>query len=102
MTNLLDNAVKFMGDQTEPRVEIGVSTGTRMPVFFVKDNGMGFKEENLTRVFGLYERFNPEIPGSGIGLATVRRIIEAHGGKIWVESAGEGKGTTFRFTLPVA
>ena len=101
MTNLLDNAVKFMGDQKEPRIEIGVQDDAGNPVFFVKDNGMGIKKENLSKIFGLYERFNPEIPGTGIGLATVKRIIEAHDGKIWVESEGEGKGTTFRFTLPV-
>jgi PAS domain S-box-containing protein len=100
MTNLLDNAVKFMGDQKEPCIEIGVQEDSKTPVFFVKDNGMGIKKDEQTKVFGLYERFNPDIPDSGIGLATVKRIIEAHGGKIWVESEGEGKGTTVCFTLP--
>jgi signal transduction histidine kinase len=102
MTNLLDNAVKFMGDQQEPRVEVGVQHEADGTVFFVRDNGMGIKGENLANVFGLYERFNPEVPGTGIGLATVKRIIEAHGGKIRAESEGEGKGTTFWFTLPGA
>jgi PAS domain S-box-containing protein len=102
MTNLLDNAVKFMGDQQEPRVEVGVQHEAGAPVIFVRDNGMGIKGENLANVFGLYERFHPEVPGTGIGLATVKRIIEAHGGKIRVESEGVGKGTTFRFTLPGA
>lgn len=101
MTNLLDNAVKFMGDQNEPRIEIGVQNDGGTTIFFVKDNGMGIRKDDLPKVFGLYERFNPDIPGTGIGLATVKRIIEAHGGKIWVESEGAGKGTTFRFTLPV-
>jgi two-component system, LuxR family, sensor kinase FixL len=101
MTNLLDNAIKFMGDQKEPRVEVGVRTDRGTPVFFVRDNGMGIKNENLSKIFGLYERFNPEIPGTGIGLATVKRIIEAHGGKIRAESEGLGKGTTFTFTLPL-
>ena len=100
MTNLLDNTVKFMGVQKEPRVEVGVRTGTGTPVFFVKDNGMGIKKGSQLKVFGLFERFNPDVPGSGIGLATVKRIIEAHGGKIWVESEGEGEGTTMCFTLP--
>jgi signal transduction histidine kinase len=102
MTNLLDNAVKFMGDQSEPRVEVGVRGDPGSPEFFVRDNGMGIRKENLARVFGLFERFSPEIPGTGIGLSTVKRIIEAHGGQIRAESEGEGKGTTFLFTLPAA
>jgi PAS domain S-box-containing protein len=102
MTDLLDNAVKFMGDQKEPRIEIGVRDDTGTPVFFVRDNGLGIKKEDQARVFGLYERFKPEIPGTGIGLATVKRIVEAHGGRIWIESEGEGTGTTVCFTLPSA
>lgn len=70
------------------------------PVFFVRDNGMGIKKENLSKLFGLFERFNPDVPGTGIGLATVKRIIEAHGGRIWVESEGVGNGTTVCFTVP--
>jgi len=102
MTNLLDNATKFMGEQKDPRIEVGVRDDAGTPVFFVRDNGMGIKKENQSKVFALFERFNPEVPGSGIGLATVKRIIEAHGGKIWVESEGEGKGTTVCFTVPGA
>jgi PAS domain S-box-containing protein len=100
MINLLDNAVKFMGDQKEPRVEVGVRTGAGTPVFFVRDNGTGIRKENQSKAFALFERFNPDVPGSGIGLPTVKRIIEAHGGRIWIESEGEGKGTTMCFTLP--
>jgi two-component system, LuxR family, sensor kinase FixL len=102
MTNLLDNAVKFMGGQEEPCIEVGVREEAATPVFFVRDNGMGIINENLPKVFGLFERFNKKIPGTGIGLATVKRIIEAHGGRIWVDSEGEGKGSTFLFTLPVS
>jgi PAS domain S-box-containing protein len=102
MINLFDNAVKFMGDQPEPRLEVGVRDEAGSKEFFVRDNGMGIRQENLARVFGLFERFNPEVPGTGIGLSTVMRIIEAHGGQIWAESEGEGKGTTFFFTLPAA
>jgi PAS domain S-box-containing protein len=101
MTNLLDNAVKFKGGQKEPCIEIGVRDFAGIPVFFVRDNGMGIDPADQPKVFGLFERINPEIPGTGIGLATVKRIIEAHGGKIRVESEGLGKGTTFLFTLPV-
>ena len=101
MTNLLDNAVKFMGDQKEPRIEITTRAGTGSPVYCVRDNGMGIRPENLEKIFGLFERFDPDVPGTGIGLSTVKRIIGAHGGKIWVESDGPGKGTTVCFTLPV-
>ncbi len=100
MTNLLENATKFLGDQEVPRAEVGVRHEDTGPVFFVRDNGMGIRKEDQPKIFGLFERLNPDIPGTGIGLATVKRIIEAHGGKIWVESEGVGKGTTFCFTLP--
>jgi signal transduction histidine kinase len=100
LTNLLENAVKFMGDQKVPVVDVGVRTEAAGPVFFVRDNGMGIRKEDQPKIFGLFERLHPGIPGTGIGLATVKRIIEAHGGKIWVESDGAGKGTTFWFTLP--
>ena len=101
MTNLLDNAVKFMGDQPEPVIEIGIRDSAVSPVLFVRDNGIGIRREDLPRVFELYERLHPGIPGTGVGLATVKRIIEAHGGEVWAESEGVGKGTTFFFTLPV-
>jgi PAS domain S-box-containing protein len=102
MTNLLDNSVKFMGDQKEPRIEAGIREDAGVPFFFIRDNGLGIRKEDLPKVFGLFERFNPEIPGTGIGLSTVKRIIEAHGGKIRVESEGELRGTTVLFTLPAA
>ncbi|MCX6690624.1 MAG: ATP-binding protein, partial [Methanoregula sp.] len=92
---------KFMGDQKEPRIEVGVRHDDPGPVFFVRDNGIGIRNEDQPKIFGLFERLNPDIPGTGIGLSTVKRIIEAHGGKIWVESEGAGKGTAFWFTLPV-
>jgi signal transduction histidine kinase len=100
MTNLYDNALKFMGDQQEPRVETGVRYDAGTPIFFVMDNGMGIRKEDQARVFALFERLDTGIPGTGIGLATVKRIIEAHSGKIWVESEGVGKGTTVCFTVP--
>jgi PAS domain S-box-containing protein len=102
MTNLVGNAAKFMGNQEHPRVELSVRDDPAAPVFCVQDNGMGIAKENLESVFMIFRRFNPEIPGTGIGLATVKRIIEAHGGKIWAESDGEGRGTTVCFTLPRA
>ena len=97
--NLVDNAIKFMGDQPTPRVEIGVETAGDKNVFFVRDNGMGIEPRYQPKVFGLFEKYDPATKGTGIGLALVKRIVEVHGGKIWVESAGIGKGATFRFTL---
>jgi PAS domain S-box-containing protein len=97
--NLVDNATKFMGDQQTPRVEIGVETAGDERVFFVRDNGIGIDPRYQPKLFGLFEKFDPGTKGTGIGLALVKRIVEVHGGKIWVESAGVGKGTTFHFTL---
>ena len=97
--SLLDNAAKFMGDQATPRVEIGVETKDTEKVFFVRDNGIGIDPRQQPRLFGLFEKLNPAIDGTGLGLALTKRIVEVHGGRIWLDSAGLGKGTTFRFTL---
>jgi len=102
LQNLIDNASKYMGDQTNPRVEIGQSDEENgKPVFFVKDNGIGIDPEYHERIFGLFNKLDPTSEGTGIGLALVKRIIEFHGGRIWVESEA-GKGSTFYFTLPSA
>jgi signal transduction histidine kinase len=77
-----------------------VETGGPAPVFFVQDNGIGIDPRYLERIFNLFERLDTSTHGTGIGLTIVRRIIEVHGGKVWAESEGPGKGTTFRFTLP--
>jgi PAS domain S-box-containing protein len=101
LQNLLDNAAKFMGDQHEPRIEIGqrgVDPDRDDPVFYVCDNGMGIAPDHFERVFGLFNKLDPKTEGTGIGLALVKRIIEVHGGRVWVESE-LGKGTTFFFTL---
>ncbi|HET9914759.1 MAG TPA: ATP-binding protein, partial [Anaerolineales bacterium] len=97
--NLLDNAVKFMGEQTQPIIEIGTQGEENgMPVFYIRDNGMGIAPEHHERIFGLFNKLNPGAEGTGVGLAIVKRIIEVHGGRIWVESE-EGKGAAFYFTL---
>jgi PAS domain S-box-containing protein len=98
--NLIDNAVKFMGDQPQPRIEIGTREEKGERVFFVRDNGIGIDPQFHERVFGLFNKLDAHSEGTGIGLALVKRIVEVHGGKIWVESEGIGKGSTFCFTLP--
>ena len=97
--NLIDNAVKFMGDQAAPRVEIGIEPADGDQVIFVRDNGKGIDPRYQAKVFGIFEKLDAGAPGSGMGLALVKRIVEQHGGKIGVESEGLGHGTTFRFTL---
>ena len=99
LQNLLDNAAKYMGNQHDPLVEIGQQgedNGT--PVFYVKDNGMGIAPEHQERVFGLFNKLDPQTEGTGIGLSLVKKIVEVHGGRVWVESE-PGKGSTFYFTL---
>lgn len=99
--NLLANAVKFSGDN--PVVEVGWMPGMEGRVtLFVRDNGIGIAKEDQEKVFELFERLDPDADGSGIGLSLVRRIVEAHGGRAWAESKGEGHGSTFYFTLPRA
>jgi PAS domain S-box-containing protein len=98
--NLIDNAVKFMGDQPEPRVEIGFRQIEAETVYFVRDNGIGIEPRYHDQVFGLFDRLDPSIEGTGIGLALAKRIVDVHGGRIWVESEGLGSGSTFCFILP--
>jgi len=100
LQNLIDNAAKYMGGQTEPLIEIGQQgKEDGKPVFFVRDNGIGIAPEYHERIFGLFNKLDPKSDGTGIGLALIQRIIEVHGGRIWVESE-PGEGTTFYFTLP--
>lgn len=100
LQNLLDNAVKFMGAQPQPCVTFGVRQDAEATVCYVSDNGIGIAPRYHEKIFGLFERLDVSSDGTGIGLALVKRVIEVHGGRIWVESAGEGHGSTFCFTLP--
>lgn len=100
--NLFDNAVKFMGDQQAPCIEIGAQLEQGRVHCFVRDNGIGIAAVYHDRVFNLFDRLNAKVDGTGVGLALVKRIIEVHDGRIWVESEGEGRGSTFHFTLPAA
>ncbi len=100
--NLVENACKFMGEQPQPRIEIGPAglAADGKPIVFVRDNGLGIAPEFQAQVFGLFDKLDARIEGAGIGLSLVKRIIEVHGGRIWVESAGAGTGSTFYFALP--
>ena len=98
--NLIENAAKYIGEQANPQIEIGTRTEKNEQIIFVKDNGIGIEERYHTRIFALFEKLNPSIDGTGIGLALVKRIVEVHGGRVWVESEGLGKGSTFCFAIP--
>jgi signal transduction histidine kinase len=98
--NLIENAAKFMGEQPDPQIRIGARAGDGLPLFFVKDNGIGIDPRFHEQVFGLFNKLDPASAGTGIGLTLVRRIVEVHGGTIRVESQGASDGTTVWFTLP--
>ena len=100
--NLVENACKFMGDQPKPRVEIGVEQRGAETVFFVRDNGEGIDPRYHDKVFSLFEKLNPKVEGTGMGLALVKRVVDLYKGRIWVESDGPGRGANFLFTLPAA
>jgi PAS domain S-box-containing protein len=101
LTNLIDNAWKFTGKQKHPRIEFGATLKENEKIFFIRDNGVGFDMSYVGKLFGAFQRLHTmdEFVGTGIGLATVQRIIRRHGGKIWAEGK-VGKGATFYFTLP--
>lgn len=100
--NLVGNAVKYMGDAPNPKIEIIYEDKGSFHQFAVKDNGIGIDPADQKRIFEKFERLNTikGEEGTGLGLAIVKRIIERHGGEIWVESE-PGKGSTFYFTLPM-
>lgn len=100
--NLISNGIKYRRENESPRIEVKAERQGAEWLFSVRDNGIGIQPEYTERVFGIFKRLHPEAKytGTGIGLAICQRIVERNGGRIWVESAGLGKGSTFYFTLP--
>jgi signal transduction histidine kinase len=101
LKNLIENALKYTRTVSQPQIELGMIDQQGKQVYFVRDNGVGFDMKDADKLFKPFQRLhNPnEFPGTGIGLATVQRIIHRHGGEIW--GKGElGKGAVFFFSLP--
>ncbi len=103
--NLLDNGVKFTDEHETPKIDIGarlVDGSQRKVLCWVSDQGSGISEDLVDKVFDLFRQVDRKKEGTGVGLAIVQRIVEGHGGRVWVESEGLGHGSTFYFTLPAA
>jgi PAS domain S-box-containing protein len=100
--NLVENAVKYMGNQQVPVLVIGSEGTGKDTLFYVRDNGMGIDPSNRDKVFELFAMLDPASEGTGLGLALTKKIVDLYGGRIWVESEGLGHGACFRFTLPQA
>lgn len=97
--NLISNAIKFRGSEP-PRVHVSAERGPREWIFAVRDNGRGLPPGEAESVFTIFKRLHPEVPGSGIGLALCKKIVELHGGRIWAKPLPSG-GSAFFFTLPI-
>ena len=100
LQNLISNALKYSSKKNHPEIEIGVSEVDGQRTWFVKDNGAGFDMAFYNKLFGVFERLHEQegFPGTGVGLATVQRIVQRHGGKVWAEGK-VAEGATFYFTL---
>lgn len=100
MVNLLGNALKFSGRRADPLIEVGTERGEGGIVYYVRDNGAGFDMAYADKLFSAFCRMHrqSEFPGTGIGLATVQRVVHRHGGRVWAQAAPDA-GATFRFTL---
>ena len=101
--NLLGNAAKYSGKQPEPRIEVGGREEAGEAHYWVRDNGVGFDMRYADKLFGVFQRLHgmDEFPGTGVGLAIVKRVVGRHGGRAWAEGR-PGEGATFHFCLPPA
>jgi signal transduction histidine kinase len=98
--NLIDNAVKYTKPQGAASIHVGCTLRGDTPHFFVRDSGVGIRSQDQAKIFRLFGRVGAAtVPGDGMGLTAVKKILEKHGGRIWVDSA-LGQGSTFWFTLP--
>lgn len=100
LQNIIENALKFSTEA--PHIELGARVEDGLAICHVRDHGIGIDPQYVDRVFGLFEQLDGASPGTGIGLALVRRIVEVHGGTAWAESEGPGRGTTMFFSLPLS
>ena len=99
--NLVENSIKFMGDQSHPVIRIGAYAESDELICSVEDNGIGIDAKYADRIFNLFERLDPSTEGTGIGLALVQRIVEAHGGRVWIDPDRRGPGCRICFSLPL-
>lgn len=99
--NLISNAVKYSSKKSNPTIEIGSTDTASEITYYIKDNGAGFDVQYAHKLFGVFQRLHKdsEFPGTGVGLALVKRIVERHNGRVWAESKA-GVGSTFYFSLP--
>ena len=99
LQNLIENSLKFAASETRTRIEVGCRKEGKENIFFVKDNGQGIEADQESAIFEMFKQLEPGAGGTGMGLAVVKRIVESHGGRIWVDTTGKDDGACFCFTV---